>query len=173
MIKSVKELRKEGFVSVEGRPGVYTWWFRANAVDMLLKPLGKVDKSRLLCKNIKGEKYLALYFGVAKNCCQRAAWHMNQHHTVAAVKSSFLSTLRHTLSALLKKNISLSEEAVNQFMDDNCEWEWQYTASKEEAEEIEKQQLKLKYYPLNIKGNQCVPKEFIKTLKSLRKKYKR
>ena len=173
MIKSVKELRDEKFAAVCTQSGIYKWWFRESAIDSLLKPLGNVNNKQLLHKKVKGEVFYALYFGIANNCRERAAWHIAQHHTPSSVKSGYLSTLRRTLSALLEKNMTKSESAVNKFMDENCYWEWEYTTNREKALTIESSELCKNYYPLNIQGNKVVPREIKRKLSQLRKKYQK
>ena len=172
MIKSVAELTNDNFEKVETCPGVYTWWFRSSCVNRLLMPLGTIEKKRIQPQVIDGEEYCALYFGIAKSCRQRARWHMAQHHSDSSVRSGYLSTLRQTLSALLGKDMTKAEQDVNDFIGKNCYWQWEYTATREEAEKIEHDELSKNYYPLNIQGNKVVPPDIIGTLKGLRKKYK-
>ncbi len=173
MIKSVKELREEKYASVCKRSGIYKWWFRGTAIDSLLTPLGNVNKEQLLHKKINNVGYYALYFGIAKSCRERLAWHIGQHHNPSSVKSGYLSTLRQTLSALLGCNMTKSEKEVNEFMDDNCYLEWEYTNNREEAHIIESSELCNNYYPLNIQGNKVVPCEIKRKLSQIRKMYKK
>ncbi|MBO4752077.1 MAG: hypothetical protein J5526_04925 [Bacteroidales bacterium] len=173
MIKAVKELKKEKFASIDHKSGVYIWWFQEDCVNKLLKPIGGGEMSRIQKKIIAGKNYYALYFGIAKDCRQRASWHMAQHHTLPAVRSGFLSTLRRTLSALLNVNMTAAENRVNNFIEENCYWEWSYTNDKKEAEKMEQRELRNNYYPLNIQGNKNVPKEYLSKLKSLRREYKK
>lgn len=174
MIESVETLKNDKFASVETRPGVYTWWFRASCVNRLLAPLGTIEKKRIQRQVIDGEEYCALYFGIAKSCRQRAIWHMrpSPHHNDSSVRSGRLSTLRQTLSALKKKNMTESEEDITKFIKTNCYWQWEITGSLKEAEDRERRELRTNYYPLNIQGNKVVPPDIIGTLKGLRKKYK-
>lgn len=173
MIESVKTLRDERFASVEKKSGVYTWWFKKSCLIGLLKELPNINISKLQHKKIDNTDYYALYFGIAKNCRERASWHISQHHSVSFVRSGYLSTLRQTLSALLGKNMTEAEETVNSFIDENCFWEWQYTTSREEAHVIEAEELKKNLYPLNIQGNKMAPREISCALSALRKKYKK
>ena len=172
MIKSVAELTNDNFEKVEACPGIYTWWFQESCVDKLLEQLGAVEKKRIQQCTIGGSKYYALYFGIAKSCRQRARWHMAQRHTQSSVQSGYLSTLRQTLSALLGYDMTKAEKKVNDFIGENCYWQWEYTATREEAEDREQHELRTNYYPLNIQGNKVVPPDIIGTLKGLRKKYK-
>lgn len=173
MIESVKNLREKRFAPVEKKPGVYTWWFKKSCLNSLLNELPDFNISELQHRKIGNTNYYALYFGIAKNCRERASWHMSQHHSVSSVRSGYLSTLRQTLSALLKKNMTQAEETVNGFIEENCFWEWQYTKSREDAHAIETGELAKNYYPLNIQGNKVVPHEISSTLSALRKKYKK
>lgn len=101
-----------------------------------------------------------------------ARWHMTQQHSLSAVQSGYLSTLRQTLSALLGKDMTKAEQDVNDFIGKNCYWQWEYTDTPEEAEDREQHELRTNYYPLNIQGNKTVSPEIIGTLKGLRQKYK-
>ena len=175
-IQSVKELRVE--IAQKGNPvckspGVYCWWFKKDAALELLKVFPDLDINKLRSREIEGEEYLALYFGISKDIKQRAKWHICQHHITSSVRLGFLSTLRQTLSALLKTDMSKSENVVNKFMDENCYWEWDYTTTLLEAKEIEESELTLTEfcYPLNIQGNKTVSEQCMKLLKEKRKMY--
>lgn len=175
-IESVKKLRTliaQKKNPVCKCPGVYCWWFQKDAAIKLLKAFPKLDLNKLRSRQIDGETYLALYFGISKNLKERIEWHISQQHTPSAVKSGYLSTLRQTLSAVLDIDMSISEQPVNRLMDDNCHWEWECTDSENDAKEREKAELtQSKFcYPLNIQGNKTISKECLKTLKDLRKKY--
>ena len=172
MIKSVAKLIEEKFKSVEAKPGIYTWWFRESCVDDLLAPLQGIDKDKIQTDTIDGAKYYALYFGIANSCRQRARWHMAQHHSDSSVRSGSLSTLRQTLSALLRRDMTKAEDAVNKFIRTNCYWQWEYTLNRKQAEDIERGELSTHYYPLNIQGNKVVPSEITGNLSYLRRKYK-
>ena len=110
----------------------------------------KLDKIQK--RDIDGEEYWALYFGISNDMLGRAKWHILQKHSKSAVKYGTLSTLRQSLSALLDIDMSFSEEDVNMFMDNNCYWEWEYTdnAKEEEKNELHSDD---KCYPLNIQEN--------------------
>ena len=152
-------------------PGVYCWWFKQCAAFELLKAFPEFDRDKLQSRQIDGETYLALYFGISKNLKERIEWHVSQHHSLSAVKSGYLSTLRQTLSAVLHKDMSISKQSVNRLMDDNCYWEWECTDSENDAKEREKAELtqSIYCYPLNIQGNKTISKECLKALKELRK----
>ena len=176
MIMTVKNIRAALGVKpcvIDKRPGCYRWWFKEEAAHQLLDQLPNIEWERIQKRVIDAEVYYALYFGIAKDMRQRLKWHICQHHTPSAVKSGTLSTLRKTLSALLGIDMTLSEAAVNKFIDENCMVEWEYTATKKEAEKIEKAELTKNYYPLNIQENPNLDKETKAALKDLRKKYRK
>ena len=155
-------------------PGVYRWWFKEDAALELLKVISDLDISKLHKRIINEDVYYALYFGISNNMKQRAKWHMCQHHTPSSIKSGYLSTLRQTLSALLEVDMSKSEAIVNNYMDDNCCWEWCYTDTDEEAANREKQELSQSdyCYPLNIQKNRTVTNQWRSRLKLMRNNYK-
>lgn len=170
MRDSVINLRTNNFVKVNREPGCYKWWFREECVRDLLAPLNPhIDYNRLIHD---GNGFVALYFGIAKDLNVRANWHICQKHSLSSVRSGFLSTLRQSLSALLGVDMTQSEQTLNDFMDEYCEWEWMVTASYADAKTIEQNELSTNYYPLNIQGNKVVDSKVIKALKALRKKHK-
>lgn len=176
-IESIEKLR----MMIESRnnpikelPGVYCWWFKKDSASEFLKSLlPKLEENKLKSCEINGEVYWALYFGMSNDLKQRIKWHLCQHHTISSVKSGFLSTLRQTLSALLRINMSDSEREINDFMDKNCYWEWNYTSTKSAAEDFEKRELQQTeyYYPLNIRHNRMMRVEWLKELIEERRKY--
>ena len=155
-------------------PGVYRWWFKESCVKDILSNLHlTTDEINKIQKDvINGETYYALYFGISKDMLGRAKWHILQKHTSSNVKHGALSTLRRTLSALLKIDMLKAEACVNQFMDNNCYWEWEYD-SNPKSREIAELSSKVVCYPLNIQENKTISKEVIKELKALRKMYKK
>lgn len=147
---------------------VYQWWFLEADAKRLLEPMqSTIDESKIKKESIHNQSYWLMYFGIAnKSLNQRAKWHIYQHHSVSAVKSGYLSTLRATLSALLQKPQSQTEQEVNEILD-RCYWEWQLD---ENPKKTEREALSQGYFPLNIQGN----KELDQTiLKELRKEYKK
>lgn len=172
--ESVKNLRANKCDSVTTQSGYYLWWFNKIAAIKLLGPLDVVDAeiNKIPCTKIEENEYWCLYFGISKNLSMRAKWHIMQKHRESTVKHGALSTLRQSLSALLKKEMSQSENCINKFMDENCYWEWHQASNPEEKE---KQELssKKKSYPLNIKGNKTVCKETRNKLRRCRKEYKK
>lgn len=161
---------------IEPKRGVYCWWFKREAAQGLLVklPLPQEELAKIQEREIEGESYLALYFGISKDMLARAKWHTMQKHSTSAVKHGTLSTLRQTISALLGEDMSQSEDAVNEFIDSNCywEWEWEYPESYK-LREIDELSSTTKCYPLNIQDNNTVTKEVRKELTKLRKQHKK
>lgn len=156
------------------RGGVYCWWFKREAAQSLLAklPLTQEELAKIQEREIEDESYLALYFGISKDMLARAKWHTMQKHSPSAVKHGTLSTLRQTISALLGKDMSQSRDKVNEFMDDNCYWEWGYSKNPKAVENAELSSVD-KCYPLNIQENKTITKEVRKELSKLRKQHKK
>lgn len=168
-------------ISGTDRPGTYRWWFHERS----LKDLGLSGcTSGLLPESIEGEMYYALYFGIAvkESIRERLGWHINQAHSESNIRNGTISTLRHTLCALLlvnqPNNIPDSERIVNDFIDANCIVEWTpYSPGTEsQIRTDEKKELSQSYwYPLNTQDNKKsdpVKLEYYKILKKLRKEVK-
>lgn len=173
----VGQLRQQlyaGGSSVPQNPGVYRWWFPKEVAHKLLSllPAGAIQANRIQKLQIEGTEHWLLYFGIAGNLLQRIKWHACQHHSVSAVKSGYLSTLRSTVGALLQIDASQAENSVNNALD-LCYWEYCPTATRTQAENMEAQELATNYYPLNIQKNRVVGKLAIKEIKRLRKKHKK
>ena len=170
MIK-VMDIR-ENINYIPDKVGVYEWWFSESDAKKLLKCRTNIDVNRIKKIDFEGEEYWALYFGQAKkeSLRKRINWHVNQEHRTSAIKSGTLSTLRQTISALTNLDESTSQDTVNNILDGALikVIEMQPT----EIDDYEKQAIQNGYYPLNIQGNKSVDKEFLKELKSLRKKHK-
>lgn len=156
---------------------VYMWWFKKDCVDSLLKPLSvSIATLNLEHKVIYGVDYYCLYVGIGQSCKERFNWHINQEHSESTINSGVLSTLRNTLSALLGLDCSKSMNAVNDFIDTNCNLEWDLypSKSKKELEEIESKLINGDFQrPLNIQGNENMPKESLSKLTELRKLHKK
>lgn len=154
--ESVAEMRKN--LNVDDRHGVYRLWVPQELIDEKLKDLN-CDKT--LSKPIEGKVYRSLYVGMSKNLYDRLDWHINDKHTKEAVKSGFISTLRHTIGAFLgdaNKPLTKLEDDVNKFLD-QCYFEWEYTTSEGMATYIESELMANNYYPFNIQHNPNLPKE--------------
>ncbi len=69
--------------------------------------------------------------------------------------------------------MTASQDALNDFIDNNCYLEWDYATNKQEAEEIENRELSQQQYayPLNIAKNETVSKEHLKALSKPRSDY--
>ena len=176
-IDKVSELRKrlENRTSgIEKEGGVYCWWFKREIAQTLLKelPLTQDEFSKIQRREIESEEYWALYFGISRDMLGRAKWHITKKHKPTAVKYGTVSTLRNTLGALLGKDMSDSEKSVNDLMDENCYWEWEYDKEYKQRETNELSSTD-KCYPLNIQENKTVSKEVLKTLSRLRSLHKK
>ena len=171
-IDSVKILRNS-YGNIPSESGYYTWWFDRDGTNIILNALNNSKLHRFQKRKINGKNYYALYFGIGANLRQRFKWHVLQRHSVSAVKSGYLSTLRQSLSAILGKDMTTGGSCVNCFMDDHCWWEFTTTKDKNSAEKEEKEELSTNYYILNIKDNNVVGKNTINLLKDLRKRFKK
>ena len=160
------EIKKEG--------GVYCWWFKRDVAQTLLKelPLTQDELSKIQTREIDGEEYWALYFGISRDMLGRAKWHITKKHKPTAVKYGTVSTLRNTLGALLGIDMSDSEKSVNDLMDENCYWEWEYDKEYKQRETNELSSTD-KCYPLNIQENKTVSKAVLKKLGELRSQHKK
>ena len=85
-------------------PGVYCWWFKQDVALELLKAFPEFDRDKLQSRQIDGETYLALYFGISKNLKERIEWHVSQQHTPSAVKSGKILTAT-ALYVSIAKNV--------------------------------------------------------------------
>ena len=160
------EIKKEG--------GVYCWWFKRDVAQTLLKelPLTQDELSKIQTKEIEGEEYWALYFGISRDMLGRAKWHITKKHKPTAVKYGTVSTLRNTLGALLGIDMSDSEKSVNDLMDENCYWEWEYD-KEYKVRETNELLSRDKCYPLNIQENKTVSEDVLKKLSKLRSQHKK
>ncbi len=153
-------------LDIEKNPGVYRWWFHKEDAEMLLSHFRssyQTEGRSLQIQEIDGTSYVALYFGISNNLRRRIRWHVR-----GPFKSS---TLRRTLRAITAAGLEdeKAEQIVNQLID-NCYWEWDYTDTEEQAEELETAELAQKKYayPLNISKNHTVPAIWVSELKLLR-----
>ena len=176
-LDKVSELRKrlENRTSgIEKEGGVYCWWFKREIAQTLLKelPLTQDEFSKIQRREIESEEYWALYFGISRDMLGRAKWHITKKHSALAVKHGTVSTLRNTLGALLGINMSDSEKTINDLMDENCYWEWEYD-KEYKVRETNELSSKDKCYPLNIQENKTISKEVLITLSRLRSLHKK
>lgn len=173
-VSLLRDQLSKGKSGIKHSCGVYCWWFKTEAAQTLWAELGltEEEKAKIQEREIEDESYLALYFGISKDMLDRAKWHILQKHSPSAVMHGTLSTLRQTLSALLGEEMSKSQDTVNEFIDSNCYWEWEYDKSYKQRERDELSST-TKCYPLNIQENQTVNKEVCKKLSELRKQHKK
>ena len=176
-LDKVSELRKRlenrtNGIKKDG--GVYCWWFKREVAQTLLKelPLTQDELSKIQRREIEGEEYWALYFGISRDMLGRAKWHITKQHKPTAVKYGTVSTLRNTLGALLGIDMSDSEKSVNDLMDENCYWEWEYD-KEYKVRETNELLSRDKCYPLNIQENKTVSEDVLKKLSKLRSQHKK
>lgn len=152
-------------------PGVYRWWFTEQDTLQLLAPFnGSITLSNLQAIDHNGRKFYTLYIGVSPSgLLGRYKWHISQKHTQGAVRSTFLSTLRHSISALLQIDCTLSEQAVNDMLK-RCIFEWDATPN---FAAIESTELQTNLYPLNVQNNKMMQPQDLAVLKNLRKLHKK
>ena len=177
-VSKVSVLRNCRFKCVDKTPGLYRWWFKKEVAHGLIKNMSQwlTENDKFYMQNFDGEEYIALYFGISTNLRDRIRWHISDKHRPSSVSTRFLSTLRQTLSALLEKPMTESEDIINKFLDDNCILEWSYTETHEAARQVELNTLSPKspyYYPLNVESNHTIHKDALKWLKQQRKEYRR
>ena len=103
-LDKVSELRKRlenRTNSIKKDGGVYCWWFKREVAQTLLNelPLTQDELSKIQRREIEGEEYWALYFGISRDMLGRAKWHITKKHKPTAVKYGTVSTLRNTLGA--------------------------------------------------------------------------
>ena len=171
--QQVKKLRINSSV-IDSKPGIYRCWFKKSCVGTLLKPInGLINMTELQHCSFEDVDYVALYCGESKDVHQRILWHISQNHTQSAVNSGFLSTLRQTICALMGMNMTNATKKINDFMDEKCLFEWEYTNTVKDAKRKEIVELKNNYYPLNIQHNKAVSNDTQKKIVSLRKQYKK
>lgn len=170
-LMSVQKLRS----CLSQDPVVYQWWF-PSIPEILRDPTWDIEIDRIDKKEIENQTYYLMYVGIGSHCQQRLSWHIVQRHTLSNVRSGYLSTLRQTLCAILKLDMTtpIAQQKVDELMD-KCYVEWNLYPgkSKEDIEDIESELLKKGYYPLNIDKNENLPKQWIRELKKLRKKHKK
>ena len=176
-LDKVSELRKrlENRTSgIEKEGGVYCWWFKREIAQTLLKelPLTQDEFSKIQRREIESEEYWALYFGISRDMLGRAKWHITKKHKPTAVKYGTVSTLRNTLGALCGIDMSKSEKVVNDLMDENCYWEWEYD-KEYKVRETNELLSRDKCYPLNIQENKTVSEDVLKKLSKLRSLHKK
>lgn len=176
-IMKVADIIKNSFEDPKPESGYYIWWFPEEVANELIKPL-TVDRQKIQVKQIDGQLYYALYFGIASSkggLRQRIKWHtaVINPHTPACVQNRTLSTLRQTICGLKEWRMAeeSTEDKVNQIINE-CYWEWEKHATPHVIEKRELNNVNA-CYPLNIRGNNTVSKECRKELIRLRSKFRK
>ncbi len=108
----------------DDQPGWYRWWAPIASVERLLDSPWISEKcmTKLLPYLTAGkgrlEGYYAIYVGVAVNepIRSRLDWHVNQKHTLSAIRSGTLSTFRQSISSLVSAD-QADEINTNEFLD--------------------------------------------------------
>lgn len=175
-VSTLREQLSNRTSGIKEKSGIYCWWFKREAAQTLLSklPLVQEELAKIQEREIEEKSYLGLYFGISSDMLARAKWHIMQKHSPSAVKHGALSILRQTISALLGIDMSSSEEAVNEFIDSNCFWEWEYNKNDSYKQtETEELSSTTKCYPLNIQMNKTATKDVRKELTKLRKQHKK
>lgn len=165
-------LRAAAWSGVPTSPGVYWWYFPPTALDHL-RIAELSDLSKLLLRHAPDGK-VCLYHGMANNLAERVEWHAAQKLTLNTLRSGFLSTFRFTLLALNDFDYLQGADQIDRFFD-GLSVSWQAATTREEAEEMERAELRSEYhYPLNIQRNRRPElAAFLCHLKSTRSAYKR
>lgn len=172
-VSTLRDLIEKRESPIKKVPGIYRWWFDADATNRLLSELKFKDFHKLMYREIDGTKYYALYFGISNDMRGRANWHICQSHSTSQIKHGTLSTLRQTLSGLLGIDMSKSRQCINDLMDNSCYLEYDYVSDPKTYEGQELKGYNNYAYPLNIQENKTIDKYHIKLLKDLRKKHRR
>lgn len=170
-LHKLSALRHANWSPIPKSPGVYWWYFPRTALAHLhIAQLCNVDQLHL--REAFGGA-VCLYHGMASNLADRVKWHAAQKLTPNSLRSGFLSTFRFTLLALNDFDYSRGAQQINGFFDE-LSISWRETSSREEAEEMERCELRGSYhYPLNIQGNKRPELAlFTQYLKSKRRAYK-
>lgn len=146
-------------IRITNNPIVYYWWFKKSCFDNLLKLLDtEIYINRILVKEINGEAYGLLYIGKGKNGNDRLVKyhiHDSQNFHITGVQNGRLSSLRQTLCGLLQRQMSLSKNYINTFMDDNCIVEFE-TCNLQHLDTIEYEKITTNYLPLNYKNTKNI-----------------
>ena len=138
-IESVANIMDNWSGNVSDLPGVYRWWFPEKDVTDLLDKCN-FCKKRLQYRKIKGEYYVALYFGESGNLRRRFKNHINGPEDK--------STLRRTIVNIFTK-FNMTDDI--DLLLRKCYLEWLYLCKKCVAQSIEAAELSSPsyYYPFN------------------------
>lgn len=183
-----KDLRDKKMLNTisKTKPGYYKWWAPKESVVKLLdskylnNQFMKTVFQHLTVKSISNKEYYLIYVGIAvkDSIRNRLNWHINQHHTESSVYSSFLSTLRKSISSLVANN-QCNEALTNDFIDtliveyEEIDALMKSNNAKNIIEKYELNEMRNNVLPLNIRDNKNeIIKGFLKELKALRKRTK-
>ena len=176
-IMKVADIIKNSFEDPKPESGYYIWWFPEEVANELIEHL-TVDRQKIQVKEIYGQLYYALYFGIASSkggLRQRIKWHTAaiNPHTAACVRNRTLSTLRQTICGLMGLPMvgKETQDDVDEIIE-KCYWEW---TEHDNPHEIELNQLNNENacYPLNIKENNTISKECRKELIRSRSEFRK
>lgn len=119
--------------------GYYKWYAELDDLKFLLEKLDlSFDSIPSDQWDIEDGLY-CIYLGIAKKSLrERLNWHVNDKHTLNAVKSGALSTLRQSLSAVLFSDES-NENGTNAFIDKLTIHYYYFENLKPESDESKKQ----------------------------------
>ena len=174
-IMKVADIIKNSFEDPKPESGYYIWWFPEEVANELIEHL-TVDRQKIQVKQIVGQPYNALYFGIASSkggLRQRIKWHTAaiNPHTAACVRNRTLSTLRQTICGLIRLPMVGTQGDVDKIIE-KCYWEWEKHATPHVIEKRELNNVNA-CYPLNIRGNNTVSKECRKKLIRLRSEFRK
>lgn len=179
---NIKQLRTKGALQqVPNKPGYYKWWANQDdfktIIDKLDVQYGTIEP--YLDKSAD-DALICIYIGIAakESLRKRLDWHINDPHTESRVKNGTLSTLRQSISSVIKGN-QFDKDATNDFMN-RLYIEWfeidapiKSEKAKMELHTVECTAMKNYLYVLNIQDNKHKAAKPIKTqLKLIRKKSK-
>lgn len=148
--------------------GVYYWYIKTKSFKNIFPELPDFTKNNPK-QLTKDHEYVLVYVGIANNLRERLLWHLDQKHSLSAIRSGFLSTLRQSLSAKVYGTMDCYED-LNYFFEKNLLVKWEENSTPRDKEK----KLLLQYVlPFNIQGNKREElKESIVELRRLRKKVK-
>ena len=170
MMYSVRDIRSNPALISDSR-GLYKWWCKLEVLEGIANAL-QFDIGN--CQIEKDDEYglFCVYVGVAvkETLRKRIKWHMG-NHTPGAVKHKTLSTLKQSLSAVVKHNMSHKyADELNDYMDNFFVSEDMINAAREDIYEEEKRLLSglnQPLYILNIQENKHTqaPKKVLKKMR--------
>lgn len=169
---NAKDLRNpEALMQVSGeKSGYYKWWADKETLLNILDKLRVVDFASIENALDRKEDLYCIYIGIAvkESLRSRINWHINQHHTKAAVRSGTLSTLRQSISSLMFGN-QYNENDTNIFIDllkvelFYSPYPIRSTEAIKQLTELESKTMANYLYLLNIRGNNHPQASVIRT----------